>query len=407
MTKMVDIVAQVKDAQAKYLAQTKAASTSAIGTANMVSLTAASSGILIGILMAWLIGRAISRPVVAMTGAMEKLAQGNTETDIPAQGRGDEIGAMAAAVSVFKQNMVEAARLRDEQEQVKARAEAEKRQAMNTMADEFEATVKSIVQAVSSAAGELRATAESMTATAEETSRRSAAVAAASEEASSNVETVAAAAEELAASTAEIGRQVMESARIAGRANDDTKDTDAKVQALTEAVHRIGDVLKLIHDIAGQTNLLALNATIEAARAGEAGKGFAVVASEVKSLATQTANATDEIAAQIKAIQDSTGTAVSAIQAIGQTIARISDISTTIAAAVEEQGAATKEIARNIQQASSGTHEVSANIAGVTKVADETGAAAAELLGASGKLAEQSQALRAHVDRFIAKVRAA
>jgi methyl-accepting chemotaxis protein len=353
------------------------------------------------------VARGVVRPVNGMTSAMQRLAGGDRNVEIPGAGRNDEVGAMAAAVRVFKDNMVEAERLKAEQETSKAKSEAEKKAAMNKMADEFEASVKGVVHTVSVASSELQGTAQSMTATAEETRRQSTAVATASEQASTNVQTVASAAEELSSSIAEIGRQVAESTRITGKAVQDARQSNDRVQALAEAAQKIGDVVKLINDIAGQTNLLALNATIEAARAGEAGKGFAVVASEVKSLANQTAKATEEIAAQINAIQGATAGAVTAIQAIGETIGRVNEIATTIASAVEEQGAATKEIARNVQQASAGTTEVRSRIAGVTQAADETGTAASKVLGASGDLAKHAETLRGQVDSFIAEIRAA
>ena len=378
-----------------------------LATSSMLTLVLSLGALALGLVLAWVIGRGISSPVTLMTNAMQKLAAGDKSVAVPAQGRKDEIGRMAGAVEVFKQNMIEADRLRAEQEQAKARAETDKRAAMNKMADEFESSVKGIVQMVSSASTELQTTAQSMSATAEETQRQSTAVAAASEQASTNVQTVATAAEELSASIGEIGRQVAESATIAGQAVEDAGRTNAQVQALADAAAKIGDVVKLINDIAGQTNLLALNATIEAARAGEAGKGFAVVASEVKSLATQTAKATEDIANQIKAIQGATSDSVQAIQSIGQTIGRINEIATTIASAVEEQGAATKEIARNVQQASSGTNEVSANIAGVTRAATDTGAAANQVLGAAGELSKQSESLQTKVDAFIGRIRTA
>jgi methyl-accepting chemotaxis protein len=273
------------------------------------------------------------------------------------------------------------------------------------MADRFEQSVMAVVESVSSGATEMESSARTMQTTAEETSQRATTVAAASEEATSNVQTVASAAEELSSSVEEIGRQVSQSTKIAQNAVEEAKKADEQVQGLAEAAQKIGEVVNLINDIASQTNLLALNATIEAARAGEAGKGFAVVASEVKSLATQTAKATDEIAAQINAIQGATTDAVQAIQGISTTIAEISEISTAIASAVEEQGAATREIAGNVQQAATGTQEVSSTIAAVTQTATETGEAANQVLEATGELSQQAEMLRKQVDEFLIEVR--
>jgi methyl-accepting chemotaxis protein len=274
------------------------------------------------------------------------------------------------------------------------------------MADDFETNVKGVVEIVSSSATEMQATAQSLAATAEETNRQATSVAAAAEEASTNVQTVASAAEELASSISEIGRQVAESSRIASQASTQASKTNAQVESLASAAQKIGEVVELISDIASQTNLLALNATIEAARAGEAGKGFAVVASEVKSLATQTAKATEEIAGQISAIQAATTDAVTAIKEISTTIEQINDISGSVASAVEEQGAATKEIAHSVQQASAGTTEVSSNISGVTAAASESGTSATQVLEAAGELAKQSEKLRGEVDKFLVQVRA-
>jgi len=274
------------------------------------------------------------------------------------------------------------------------------------MADDFETNVKGVVEIVSSSATELQATAQSLSATAEETNRQSTSVAAAAEEASTNVQTVASAAEELASSISEIGRQVEESSRIAGQAATQAAKTNTEVESLASAANKIGEVVSLISDIAEQTNLLALNATIEAARAGEAGKGFAVVASEVKSLATQTAKATEEIAGQINEIQSATTDAVAAIKEISTTIGSINDIAGNVASAVEEQGAATKEIAHSVQQASAGTTEVSSNITGVTQAASESGASATQVLEAASELAKQSENLSSEVDKFLIQVRA-
>ena len=349
----------------------------------------------------------VTRPLRGMTAAMTRVAGGDFSISVPALGQKDEVGQLAGALEKFKENGLENRRLQAAQEEQKKQTEIDKKQAMRDLADGFQRAVGAVVEGVSSGATEMRASAESLSATAEETSRQATAVAAASEQASVNVQTVASATEELSSSISEISRQVAQSATIAGKAVEEAKRTDQTVHGLAAAANKIGEVVKLINDIASQTNLLALNATIEAARAGEAGKGFAVVASEVKSLAAQTAKATEEIAAQINAIQASTGEAVTAIKGIGSTIAEINEIATTIASAVEEQGAATKEISRNVQQASAGTAEVSSNIGGVTQAAQSTGAAASQMLGSAGELSVQSEKLRTEVDKFLTQVRAA
>ncbi len=361
----------------------------------------------LGAVFAFLIGRGISRPINEMTGAMKRLAGGDLEVEVPARGRQDEIGEMAGAVQVFKENAVEKVQLEAEQEEREKRAEAEKRQAMLKMADAFETSVGQVVEQVSSASTEMQASSEAMNATAEDTTRQAAAVAAASEQASANVETVASAAEELSSSITEIGRQVMHASEVARAAVEEAEETNVRIQGLAEAAQKIGDVVALITDIADQTNLLALNATIEAARAGDAGKGFAVVASEVKNLANQTAKATEEIGAQIAAIQASTQLAVEAIAGIGKTIAEIDEVNSGIASAVEEQGAATQEIARNVEQAAAGTQEVSSNITGVSQAANETGEAARQIRSAAGELSQQSERLRVEVAKFLSGVRSA
>jgi len=361
----------------------------------------------LGAVFAFLIGRGISRPINEMTGAMKRLADGDLDVEVPAQGRKDEIGEMAGAVQVFKENALEKVQLEAEQEEREKRAETEKRQAMMAMADAFEASVGQVVEQVSSASTEMQSSSEAMNATAEETTRQAAAVAAASEEASTNVETVASAAEELSSSISEIGRQVMHASQVARAAVEEAQETNLRIQGLAEAAQKIGEVVALITDIADQTNLLALNATIEAARAGDAGKGFAVVASEVKNLANQTARATEEIGAQISGIQESTQRAVEAIAGIGKTIAEIDEVASGIASAVEEQGAATQEIARNVEQAAAGTHEVSSNITGVSQAANETGEAARQIQSAAGELSQQSERLRVEVAKFLSGVRSA
>ena len=404
INKELDTVREVQAANLKTTQATIAAtSTSTIAQSAVVSGVA----LVLGAMLAGLISLGITRPVRAMTNAMTTLAGGNVGVEIPARDNTDEVGEMARAVQVFKDNMIETERLRGEQEEQKRRTEQQQRQAMREMADSFEAAVGDIVSEVSSQADELQATAQSMSATAEETERQSATVAAASEQAASNVQTVASAAEELSSSIAEISRQVATSSEMTARAVEDTRRTNEEIQGLAEAAQSIGDVVKMINDIASQTNLLALNATIEAARAGDAGKGFAVVASEVKSLANQTAKATEEVRGKIAEMQVATTHSVEAVRDIGETIRRINEIVTSIADAVEQQGAATQEIARNVQQTSLATTEVSANIVGVTKAANDTGAASTQVLGTAGELAQQSQILRSQVDNFLGNIRAA
>jgi methyl-accepting chemotaxis protein len=378
-----------------------------IGNGIVVAMIVSGIAILVGVAVGFVVALGITRPVIAMTKAMGVLANGDMTVQIPAQGQRDEIGAMAKAVQVFKDNMIETDRLRAEQEETKKRAEEARRQGMLDMADRFESSVGGIVNGVTAAATELQATAQALSATAEETSRQSTAVAAASEQTTQNVQTVAAATEELSSSIREIGNQVTESTRIVAGAVTQAEDTNSKVKGLAEAAQKIGEVVTLINEIASQTNLLALNATIEAARAGEAGKGFAVVASEVKNLATQTGRATEEIAGQVKAIQDSTESAAQAIHAITVTINRVNEISTAIASAVEEQGAATQEISRNVQEASTGTAEVSTNITGVTQASQQTSAGSTQVLASASELASNGERLKKEVDTFLHTVRAA
>ncbi len=372
-----------------------------------VALAALAVAVALAALLATLIIRSVTRGIDSVVRPMTALTAGDLSAAIPHRGTGTEIGRIADAVQVFKESLIRMKALEDETALARAGVEAQRRRAMQEMADGFERAVGGIVDSVGRAAGELQATAQAMSGTASETAGRSLSVAAAAEEAASNVETVAAAAEELGSSVQEIGRQVQGSAELAGAAVREAGTTAALVQELSGATARIGDVVKLISDIAGQTNLLALNATIEAARAGEAGRGFAVVATEVKELVGQTARATDEISAQIARIQGATAESVHAIDAIRGRIDEISAVATTIAAAVEEQGAATQEIVRNVAQASTGTGEVTANIAGVAGAAEETGAAASQVLASASALSRQSDHLGQEVGRFLASVRAA
>jgi methyl-accepting chemotaxis protein len=357
--------------------------------------------------IAWLIGRSISRPLDQLGARMRGLADGALDADIPGIERGDEVGAMAATVQIFKDNALRIRGLEKVEAETQQRAAAERRAAMENIADDFERSVKGIVSSVATAAAGMQTTAQSMTATASDASARAATVGAASDSASNNVGTVAAAAEELSSSVAEISRQVTQSSKIASQAVGDAKRTNATVKVLSTGAEKIGEVVKLIHSIAAQTNLLALNATIEAARAGESGRGFAVVASEVKALANQTAKATEEIATQVSAMQSSTSEAVLSIGGITETIAQMSEITTSIAASVQQQGEATREIARNIQSAAAGSSEISAHIGGVTMAAAATGLAASDVLSNARELDNQSSMLRHAVGEFLAKVRAA
>ena len=350
--------------------------------------------------LVWVIVIGITRPIMGLTRTMGTLADGDTTVHVSGTHRGDEIGPMSQAVEVFKKNMIHNEELAAQQEKENA-AKEEKRVALENLAHDFETSVTGVLGQVNDASDSMQSTAESMAATAEQTSKQSTVVAAAAEEASTNVETVASAAEELSSSISEISRQVAQSTQIAGTAVVEVDGANEKVQGLAEAANKIGEVVALITDIADQTNLLALNATIEAARAGEAGKGFAVVASEVKNLANQTAKATEEISSQIGGIQGATQDAVHAIGSIGGIINQMNEIASTIAAAVEEQGAATQEIARNVEQASTGTGEVTNNIAGVNQAANDTGHAAEMVLTAVKTLTNESDKLSHHVEDFI------
>ncbi|MFA7431490.1 MAG: methyl-accepting chemotaxis protein [Rhodospirillaceae bacterium] len=376
-----------------------------LSSARTLVVVLAAISLIIGALAAFIIGRGIVGPVSAMTDAMRRLAQGEKTVIIPATERRDEIGEMAAAVQVFKDNALEMDRLESERAAADAAAQQARRTAILALADELEKSVASVVGSISGSATDMQTAAEAMTATAQDTARQASTVATATEQANTNVEIAAAATEELSASTREIASQVVQSADIARQAVDRAYAANEQVSGLLEATTRIGEVVQLITAVAEQTNLLALNATIEAARAGDAGKGFAVVASEVKNLANQTSRATDEISQQISNVQGATEEAVQAIRGIVDVIDQMSEISSAISAAVEEQGAATEEIARNAQQAALGTHEVTHTIGNVSSAATETGDAAQKVLSEANDLLSQAGDLSGAVDRFLNRVR--
>ena len=365
------------------------------------------AGLLIAGLVAFWLGRGLVVPLTETCASMDRLIKGDLGFDVPFSDRKNEIGRIARSLQVFKDHLVGANRLRAEQEEAKARATAERRAVLSQIADDFERSVGGVIQGTTSAAGELQHSASSMSTIAEGTKDQSTKVAAAAEQAATNVQTVAASAEELSSSIKEIARQVTQPSSIAQSAVQQAAHTEAMVERLAEASQKIGEVMALIQNIAGQTNLLALNATIESARAGEAGKGFAVVANEVKALSAQTAKATEEITSQIAAIRDATGSAVVAIREIGTTIGHMNEITSSIAAAVEEQGAATQEIARSVQQAAQGTQGVTQNIVGVREASAQVGAASTLVLNAAGQLSTQSEQLKSETEKFLGGIRAA
>ena len=355
----------------------------------------------------FLIGRSVTGPLARITALTERLAAGDSAFEVPYIDRRDEVGGLAKALAVFKDNASAVRQMHAEQEEMKRKADDEKRKAMTDLAGKFEASVQAVVRDVFNEARAMQQAAQGMSETANKASDRASVVASACQQASTNVQTVASAAGELSSSISEISQRVAQAATVADKAAADGQRTNDTVQGLAAAAHKIGEVIDLINQIASQTNLLALNATIEAARAGEAGKGFAVVASEVKSLASQTAKATDEIGAQITAIQAETNQVVGNIEGIRATIMEVNEISSSIAAAVEEQGAATQEISRNVQQAALGTQEVSSNITNVQRGAIDTGSASGEVLSAAKSLATDSTRLKVEVAQFLESVRAA
>lgn len=431
-----DAVTALMTFQISQAAQLDTQASQDIGRAAMIEGVMLIVGLLAVIAGWYVITRSVVAPIGSMTDAMRRIAGGDTSITVPALDQRNEIGAMAASLQVFKDSLIESERLTAErleaeqrervaeerrlkdiaerdaaayarEEQQRQEAEESRRAMMQQLAGQFEANVGSIVSTIASAAVEMRASSESMVSIASENALKSNTVAAASQQASANVQTVAAAGEELASSVDEIRRQMEQSRKVADRAATEADNSTNKVRGLVEAAQEIGAVVQLINEIAEQTNLLALNATIEAARAGEAGKGFAVVASEVKTLATQTTSATNQIAAKIEQVRNATEDAASAIQVIGTIIAEMNEISTAIAAAVDEQGATTREIARSVQEAAIGTQNVTGNIAAISAGAETTGESAQGVLGAADELARQSEHLRSQVEAFLDRVRAA
>lgn len=405
--RLADEMEQIKLANKQTQDTVGPRSTEDIQNAVVTVEAVAGAAIVIGVLLTFLTGRAISRPVVEMTASMERLASGDTFATIPARGRRDEIGQMADAVQVFKENAIESERLREEQTRNELRVEQEKRNATLEMADNLEASVMSVVEKVGSAADEMKATAQFMSEASEQTTSRATTVASASEEATVTAQTVASASEELSNSIQEITRQVDDAKGLAAEGKERAISTNQAVQGLSDGAQKIGDVVDLINAIAEQTNLLALNATIEAARAGESGKGFAVVASEVKELASQTAKATEEIRQQIGTMQESTNVTVGEIENVVQAMSQISEMTEAVSFSVGEQNAATRDIATNIQQTASGTQDVSENILEVNSAAQQSSEAAGRVVSVVDDLNSQSDVLKRELQQFLASLRAA